>query len=171
MFAVAPIVYWLITGSFRAAFVLGVFAGLSDLLDGFVARRYGWMTHFGGVLDPLTDKFLLVSTTVTLAWLGHLPWWLVLLIVLRDVVIVVGGFYYHCRIARIATAEPTTLSKWNTFLQILLVVSVMLGLAYPSWSGPWTEVLIYAVAATTIVSGAHYVIIWAGKARRERDAD
>ena len=121
MFAVIPIVYWLIIGSYQAAFLLAVFAGISDLLDGYLARRYGWMTHFGGILDPLTDKFLLVSTTLTLAWLGQLPWWLVSLIVLRDLVIVFGGLYYHHLIVKITSSKPTTMSKWNTFLQILLI--------------------------------------------------
>ncbi len=171
MVAVAPIVYWLLTGRHTAALVLGVFAGISDLLDGFLARRFGWMTHFGGVLDPLTDKLLLVSTTLTLAWLGHLPWWLVALVVLRDCVIVAGGFYYHYRIARIVTAEPTNLSKWNTFAQILLVVAVMLGLAFPAAQGAWTEALIVIVALTTLASGVQYVAIWSGRARRQHAHD
>jgi cardiolipin synthase len=166
MIAVGPIVYWLFTGQYRAAFILGVFAGISDLLDGFLARRFGWVTHFGGVLDPLTDKLLLVSTTLTLAYLGFLPWWLVMLVVLRDLVIVSGGYYYHYRVAKITSAQPTNLSKWNTFLQILLIVLVMLGLAFPRWSGPWTDWLIYLVAITTVASGIQYVVIWSLKTRK-----
>ncbi len=166
MLAVGPIVYCLLMGLYQAAFVLAVFAGVSDLLDGYLARRYGWMTHFGGVLDPLTDKFLLVSTVLTLAWLEQLPWWLVFIVVLRDLVIVCGGLYYHYLIARITTARPTTLSKWNTLLQILLIVSVMLGLAFPLSSGPWIHWLMYAVAVTTIASGIQYVVIWSLRARR-----
>ncbi len=166
MIAVGPIVYWLFTGQYRAAFILGVFAGISDLLDGFLARRFGWVTHFGGVLDPLTDKLLLVSTTLALAFLGFLPWWLVVLVVLRDLVIVSGGYYYHYRVTKITTAQPTNLSKWNTFLQILLIVLVMLGLAFPQWSGPWTDWLVYLVAITTVASGIQYVVIWSNKARK-----
>jgi cardiolipin synthase len=168
MVAVAPIVYWLLAGWYRAAFLLAVLAGISDLLDGFLARRFGWITPFGRVLDPLTDKFFLVSTTVTLAWLGQLPWWLVALIVLRDLVIVCGGYYYHYRIARIVSAEPTTLSKWNTFAQVLLIVTVLLGLAFPAWQGPWTDGLVAVVALTTLASGFQYVVIWSGRARRQR---
>lgn len=166
MLAVGPLVYCLLTGRHQIAFVLAVFAGISDLLDGYLARRYGWMTHFGGVLDPLTDKFLLVSTTLTLAWLGELPWWLVIIVVLRDLVIVGGGLYYHYLVTRITSARPTLLSKWNTFGQILLVVSVMLKLAFPYFSGPWIFWLMYAVAATTIASGIQYVVIWSLRARR-----
>jgi cardiolipin synthase len=166
MLAVGPLVYCLLTGRFQTAFVLAVFAGISDLLDGYLARRYGWMTHFGGVLDPLTDKFLLVSTTLTLAWLEQLPWWLVVIVVLRDLVIVAGGLCYHYLVARITAARPTTLSKWNTLMQILLVVAVMLNLAFPHFSGPWIHWLMYTVAATTIASGVQYVVIWSLRARR-----
>ncbi len=168
MFAVGPIVYWLMKGEYLAALVLGIFAGISDLLDGFLARRFGWITHFGGVLDPLTDKLMLVSITLTLAWLGELPWWLVGLVVLRDLVIVTGGFYYHYRVARIIRAEPTALSKGNTLLQILLVIAVMLGLAFPAWQGRWVDALIYAVAFTTMASGVQYVLVWSARARRFR---
>ena len=167
MVAVIPIVYWLLQAKYTAAFVMAVLAGVSDLLDGYLARRFGWMTHFGGVLDPLTDKLLLVSTVLTLAWLGQLPWWLVILVVLRDLVIILGGLYYHYRIARITESRPTMLSKWNTLLQILLVVSIMLVLAYPPAAGSWIQGLIYLTAATTLASGAQYVAIWSGKARRE----
>jgi cardiolipin synthase len=165
---VGPIVLCLLAAQYRCAFYLAMAAGVSDLLDGYLARRFGWMTHWGGVLDPLADKFLLVSTTLTLAWLGFLPWWLVGLIVLRDVTIVCAGYYYHFRIARLATALPTQFSKWNTLCQILLVVSVMLGLAFPQSSGPWITWLVYLTAATTLASGMQYAVIWSRKAKRER---
>ena len=170
MLAVGPIVYCLLTGAHLAAFVLAVFAGVSDLLDGYLARRFGWMTHFGGVLDPLTDKFFLVSTTLTLAWLGYLPWWLVSVIVLRDLIIVCGGLYYHYLIRRITNSKPTTLSKWNTFLQILLIVSIMLSLVFPSSSGRWIQWLMYTACFTTIASGIQYVIIWSVRAGRDRES-
>lgn len=165
MVAVIPIVAWLLTGQYLWAFYLAVFAGISDLLDGYLARRFGWMTHFGGVLDPLTDKFLLVSTTLTLGWMQQLPWWLVGLVVARDLVIVLGGLYYHYRIAKITNSKPTTLSKWNTFLQILLIVYVMFSLAYPAVSGPWLAWLVWGVALTTALSGIQYVAIWSARAR------
>lgn len=169
MIVVGPLVYTLLTEQYVAAFYLAMAAGVSDLLDGFLARRFGWMTHWGGVLDPLADKLLLVTTTLTLAWLGHLPWWLVILIAARDVTIVFYGYYYHFRIARLATATPTQFSKWNTLFQILLVVSVMLGLAFPSWSGPWTTWLVYLTAATTFASGLHYAVVWSRKSRLQKE--
>jgi cardiolipin synthase len=166
MVSVGPIIYCLLTGRFRAAFLVALFAGVSDLLDGFLARRFGWMTHFGGILDPLADKLLLVCVSLTLAWLGFLPFWLVALMVFRDLLIVSGGLYFQHRVARITDARPTNLSKWNTLFQIMLVVCVMLGLAFPATSGPWTAWLIAIVAFTTMASGAQYVAIWSLKARR-----
>ncbi len=166
MLAVGPIVYWLLTGDHVAALVLAIFAGVSDLLDGYLARRFGWMTHFGGVLDPLTDKLLLVSTTLTLAWLGQLPWWLVSLVVLRDIVIICGGLIYHNFITPIVNSHPTALSKLNTLVQIVLIVAAMLGLAFPATLGPWNQWLIYTVALTTTASGVQYVVIWGLKARQ-----
>ena len=170
MLSVGPIVFLLLTGSYRSAFVVAFCAGISDLLDGYLARRFGWMTHFGGVLDPLADKLMLVSTSVTLAWLGHLPIWLVALVVFRDLLIICGAWYFHYQVARITTATPSPLSKWNTLLQIMLVVCVMLSLAFRGFDGPWINWLILIVAITTVLSGAQYVLVWTTKAIRQRRA-
>lgn len=172
MLSVGPIVFCLLTGRYRSAFLLAFCAGISDLLDGFLARRFGWMTHFGGVLDPLADKLMLVCTSMTLAWLGYLPVWLVALMVFRDLLIVCGGLYFHHRVARITTAIPSMLSKWNTLFQITLVVSVMLALAFPGlagqWTSAWTDALVLVVAITTLLSGLQYVLVWSAKARNIR---
>jgi cardiolipin synthase len=169
MLSVGPIVYCLLTGRYRSAFLVAFCAGLSDLLDGFLARRFGWMTHFGGVLDPLADKLMLVCTSLTLAWLGYLPAWLVAVMVLRDLLIVGGGMYFHYRIAPIAKAAPSLLSKWNTLFQILLVVCVMLSLAFPEFRGPWVGPLVMVVAITTVLSGVQYVVVWTAKAVAVRE--
>jgi cardiolipin synthase len=166
--SVGPIVFLLLTGSYRSAFVVAFCAGISDLLDGYLARRFGWMTHFGGVLDPLADKLMLVSTSITLAWLGFLPPWLVALMVLRDLLIICGAWYFHNYVARITKATPSTLSKWNTLFQIMLVVCVMLALAFSGFDGPWINWLIVIVALTTALSGAQYVMVWTAKAARQR---
>jgi len=164
MLSVGPIVYCLLTGRYRSAFLVAFCAGLSDLLDGFLARRFGWMTHFGGVLDPLADKLMLVCTSLTLAWLGFLPWWLVTLVVIRDLLIIGGAWYFNRYVAPIAKATPSLLSKWNTLFQILLVVCVMLSLAFPGLQGPWVEPLVLVVAITTVLSGVQYVMVWTAKA-------
>jgi cardiolipin synthase len=170
MLSVGPIIYFLLTGRYRSAFLVALCAGISDLLDGFLARRFGWMTHFGGILDPLADKLLLVTVSITLAWLGHLPVWLVCLMVLRDLLIIAGAWYFHNRVARITSATPSTLSKWNTLFQIMLVVCVMLVLAFPQFDAPWMGWLIGIVAVTTVLSGAQYVWVWSARARALRNS-
>jgi len=169
MLSVGPIVFFLLTGRYRSAFLVAFCAGISDLLDGFLARRFGWMTHFGGVLDPLADKLLLVSTSLTLAWLGYLPWWLVALMVLRDLLIISGAWYFHNHVAPITSATPSLLSKWNTLFQIMLVVCVMLGLAFPAFQGPWIAWLIGIVAISTVLSGTQYVLVWSARAQSLRE--
>ncbi|HET6565114.1 MAG TPA: CDP-alcohol phosphatidyltransferase family protein [Xanthomonadales bacterium] len=166
MLSVGPIVYFLLTGRYRSAFLVALCAGISDLLDGFLARKFGWMTHFGGILDPLADKLMLVTLSVTLAWLGYLPIWLVGLMVFRDLLIIAGAWFFHNYVARITSAQPSILSKWNTLFQIMLVVCVMLALAFPATDGPWTGWLISIVAVTTVLSGAHYVWVWTDRAMR-----
>ncbi len=163
--AVIPLVVLLFIGEFRSALILAFVAGFSDLIDGFLARRFNWQTEFGGMLDPLADKLLMLAATVSLTILGHLPLWLVALVVLREVIIVGGGLYYHYRIEPV-TASPTWLSKFNTFLLVALVLLVLLRLS--GWMPPvdietW---LVPAVAATTIASGLHYVWIWSDKAKQ-----
>jgi cardiolipin synthase len=168
MLSVGPIVYLLLTGRYRAAFVVVLCAGISDLLDGFLARRFGWMTHFGGILDPLADKLMLVTVSITLAWLGYLPAWLVALMVLRDLLIIGGAWYYHNYVARITAASPSILSKWNTLFQIMLVVLVMWSLAFGAIDGAWITGLVSIVALTTFLSGAQYVRVWSKRARDVR---
>jgi cardiolipin synthase len=168
MLSVGPIVYLLLTGRYRSAFLVACCAGISDLLDGYLARRYGWMTHFGGVLDPLADKLLVVTVSMTLVWLGHLPVWLVCLMVFRDFLIIAGAWYFHHHVARITSATPSTLSKWNTLFQIMLVVCVMLQQAFAGFGGPWIAWLIGIVAVSTVLSGAQYVWIWTARTMQLR---
>ena len=163
---VFPTVWMLLERRFDAALWLFLIAGISDALDGFLAKRFGWQSRIGGILDPLADKFLLVSTFLSLGWLGLLPWWLVGLILLRDVVIVSGAVVSNWLIADLE-AHPTCLSKTNTLLQILLALGVVLEQAaqlLPAWVIP---TLILAVTLSTLASGIQYVLHWGSLARRQ----
>ena len=91
-----PVVVWLIIdGSMLPAFALFVAAGISDAVDGFLARRFNQRSELGGYLDPLADKALLVGVYVTLGHVGHLPAWLVILVVFRDVLIIGGAILLY----------------------------------------------------------------------------
>ena len=161
---VVPIIWSLLQREFTLAICLFLIAGASDGLDGFLAKRYGWSSRLGGILDALADKFLLVSTFVCLWWLGLFPWWLVLSVLVRDLVIVIGGTIYNFRIATVQP-EPSLVSKLNTFLQIALAAVGVAQLGFggiPDWL---IETLIWAVMLTIVLSGVGYVWDWSRRAR------
>jgi len=164
---VPPVVVLLLQDRFAAALVVFGIAGFSDALDGYLAKHYHWSSRLGALMDPLADKLLLLSSFVTLGWLGWIPYWLVGLVILRDLVIVTGAIVYHLRIERLE-AEPRPASKLNTFAQILLVLAVMFSQGIQQLPVSWLEVLEYGVLCTTIWSGLDYVWIWSRRALRKR---
>ncbi len=162
---VAPIMVFLARQEYGTVLVLFFLAGISDGLDGYLARRFCWHTRLGSLLDPLADKFMLVGVYLVLGWNGLLPLWLVGLVILRDVVIVGGASAYHY-FCQSLTMEPTRISKINTVLQILLglliIVAAMVTLI-PAWV---TNVMISFVAIFTVWSGVDYVWRWGWRAYR-----
>jgi len=152
-----PLAVWLVLrGSLAGAFYLFVAAGLSDAVDGWLARRFGGVSTVGALLDPIADKSLLVTMYVTLAAVSILPDWLAILVVFRDVVIV-GGVVVLAQLGHPPTLRPILISRLNTALQIVLVAVALL-LAGFSLSAPiLLTVLIWSVATTTLGSGAAYV--------------
>lgn len=141
-------------------------AGISDALDGFIAKRFGCVSHLGAVLDPLADKALLVGAYVMLTLLGHVPFWLMLTVAFRDLLII-GGYLVYTSLHGTIRMQPSRLSKFNTLAQLALVVLI---LAYEAmhWGSPMLiEGLVWLVAVTTVVSGAHYVWLWGVKKHTE----
>ena len=161
---VGPIVWSLLNREFVLAIWLFLIAGASDGLDGFLAKRFGWSSRLGGILDALADKFLLVSTFICLWWLDLFPWWLVLSVLARDLVIVIGATVYNFRIETVQP-EPTLVSKLNTFLQIALAAVGVLALGFGGVAGWLLQALIWAVMLTIVLSGADYVREWSRRAR------
>jgi cardiolipin synthase len=153
---------------YTVALMVFAVAGLSDGLDGFIAKRFNLVTRLGAILDPLADKVLLVSAYIMLTILGHLPFWLVLTVGFRDLLIVGGYLVYTSLIGSVAM-RPTYLSKFNTFLQITLVVAILVQQAMALPLALLVQILIYGVFITTVSSGVHYVWIWGVK--REPDAE
>ncbi|MCP3664233.1 MAG: CDP-alcohol phosphatidyltransferase family protein [Gammaproteobacteria bacterium] len=167
IFLTLPVVYLLLMQRFDIALILFAIAGISDGLDGYLAKRNGWVSRLGGILDPLADKVLLVSSYLSLAVVGMIPVWLVILVILRDLVIVTGALVYHFRVSQLE-ASPSLISKLNTVLQIILVLSVVLDQGMVSLPAIYIQGMIWLVAATTLASGVGYVWVWSRRARDHR---
>lgn len=163
LLAVMPVVYLLLEHQYGWALLLFALAGMSDGLDGFLAKHYGWQSELGGMLDPLADKILLVACFLVLGALSLIPVWLVAAVVFRDLLIVGGALLYNYRVEEVQAA-PTLVSKLNTVLQILLLVAVMANAGLMPFRGWVIQALIWACLFTVIVSGAQYVWIWSRKA-------
>lgn len=163
-----PVVIWLLlVDELEVAFWLFVSAGASDAVDGFIAKRFDMVTRLGRYLDPLADKALLVSTYIALGRIGELPDWLVILVVSRDLLIV-GGFMLGYTLSHRFSPQPATISKINTALQMVLAAVVLGEVALAMPLGVLPTVMIICVAATTVASGANYLVQWTrGVARQE----
>lgn len=155
-----PVTIWLIvTDQFLLAFVSFIVAGLSDAVDGFIAKRFDLVTELGAYLDPIADKLLLVGIYVSLGLLQHLPAWLVILVASRDFLIV-GGMLLAWLIDRPIEVHPLLISKINTTLQIMLAGLALGVLAFgfdEGWSVVWGSAV---VGFSTIASGAAYIRQW-----------
>jgi cardiolipin synthase len=160
----SPLAVYLILNSIWApAFWVFVLAGLSDAVDGFIAKRFGAQTFVGGYLDPLADKTLLVSVFVVMGYMGHLPAWLVILVVFRDVLIIGGALLVHTLTGSLRM-QPLMVSKLNTVMQFILPAYVLAQLGLGA-NEHWVSVaLTVLVAITTTWSGAAYVAAWAKRA-------
>ena len=155
-----PITVWLlISGDYVLALVVFIMAGLSDAVDGFLARRYKLQTDLGAYLDPMADKALLVSTYVTLGVIKFLPAWLVILVITREVLIV-GGVILSWLLDKPVVIRPLFMSKANTLAQIMLIGLMLGGLAFALDLHVLQALAYTIVAATTFLSGAQYMADW-----------
>lgn len=153
--AVPLAIYLVLHQDFLAAFWLFVAAGLSDAVDGWLARRNG-PTYVGALLDPVADKALLVGMYVMLAAVQVLPDWLAILVVFRDALIV-GGVLVLTLLGQAPAIRPLMISKLNTLLQIVLVAAALLLAGLGRHRNGMIDPLIWLVAASTLASGAAYI--------------
>ena len=149
--------WWITGGRIEAAFWLFLAAGLSDAVDGFVAKRFNARTNFGAYLDPVADKVLLTGVYLALAAEGLLALWLVALVVLRDVLIVAGVAVMHRRNA-LFKARPLLIGKVNTLGQIVLAVFVLADASGLLDLSAAARAIAWLVAATTVASGLAYLL-------------
>jgi cardiolipin synthase len=159
LFAV-PLIIWLImTGQHGYAFGVFVAAGLTDLVDGYLAKNFNMKTDVGAWLDPLADKVLMVSVFIVLTYLKVIPLWLTVLVIARDVAILLAvGVSYA--IGHEVKFKPIWISKINTALQVLLIGFVLLLLALDRYDTALVNLACYIVAATTIASWLQYFVMW-----------
>ena len=161
---VLPITWLLWQHQVMSAFWLMLVAGFSDALDGFLARRYGWQTELGTLLDPLADKFLIAAMYLVFTLQGLIPLWLVALILTRDILILLGAGVYRGVFGDL-TVNPSLLSKTNTALQILVVLMLMVSQMPIGDLGPGLLTFLQAytfpaLTALCIASGCHYLFVW-----------
>lgn len=161
---VAPLLGAIVADRYQAALGLAFVAGVSDGVDGYLARRFQWQSRLGSILDPVADKLMLVGCMLALGWLDEVPRWLVVLVVARDAVIAIGALAWH-RVLHNFKARPSWVSKATTVAQIGFVLLVLADhgfgwhfpMAWPAW----------IVAILTAASGLDYVVRWGRLARTE----
>ncbi|GAB5463512.1 CDP-alcohol phosphatidyltransferase family protein [Hoeflea alexandrii] len=153
------IILAMINGEMLAAFLLFMLAGISDGLDGLIARHFNQRSELGSWLDPVADKFLLVSVFIMLGWLGELPSWLVIFAVSRDALII-GAVVLSSLLDNPVEMRPLLVSKANTMVQIVLLILVLADLAGLAELDVIVRWMIYAVAGLTIASASAYLVTW-----------
>lgn len=167
IFLVLPTVMALLNEQFVLALLLYTLAGISDGLDGYIAKRYHYISRLGSILDPLADKLLLVATYVALAWLELLPVWLAAAVVARDLLILIGAILYHLLIGKYEMA-PTLISKLNTLSQIMLGLLTVFSAGVYALPDQLLGWLVLFVFGTTVMSGLDYMWVWGRRALRAR---
>jgi cardiolipin synthase (CMP-forming) len=155
-----PVIFWaLVSGQGKTAFFVFVAAGISDGVDGFLAKRFAWRTELGAYLDPLADKLLIVSIFIALGVRNELPLWLVIAVVSRDILIV-AAVLLAWLLDQPIRIKPLAMSKANTLAQIVLAAVVLADGAFAlGLVGP-RLLLVWLTGALTLLSLAAYLRAW-----------
>lgn len=162
-----PICLLVLGRDYEAVLWIAFAAGLSDGVDGWLARKLNATSRYGAVVDPLADKVMLSGIYPCLAAVGLLPWWVALLVIGRDLVIVIGGLCYHSLYGRFEM-QPSPWGKVSTFFQILFALVLLLDQVFPFAPAIALTALQYGVVAVTVLSGGHYVVTWSARALQHR---
>lgn len=149
----------IINARWQEAFIIFVVAGVSDAIDGFIAKRFDMASELGAYLDPIADKALIVSIYITLAMVGIVPAWLVILVVSRDIMIVAAVILSWLMANPVAIA-PLLVSKLNTAAQIVFAALVLGSKAFGIDAGNAIPVVQLAVALLTVASMGAYLAFW-----------
>ena len=167
---VVPTVWLLWETHYVFALTIMTTAGLSDALDGWMARKFNWMSRFGAAMDPVADKLLVAATFVVFTVQGHIPLWVAIIVLGRDAIIMTGAGVYRLWFETIEFA-PTFVSKANTATQMVMLLLLLLSLCgfgvVSSVAGALVDpYCFYLLAALGIVSGLDYIVTWGYRAWR-----
>jgi cardiolipin synthase (CMP-forming) len=155
-----PIVVWAIASAqMEIAFAAFVIAGVSDAVDGFLAKRFNMASELGAMLDPLADKALLVSIYMALGIWGAVPRWIVILVVSRDIMIV-SAVIVSWLFDKPIPMKPLMVSKINTAAQVALAALVLASLAFGFQPGPYDVILMGLVTVFSLASVSLYLVEW-----------
>jgi len=165
-----PICVLVLRENYEAVLWVALAAGLSDGVDGWLARKLDATSHYGAVVDPLADKLMLSGIYACLAAVGLIPWWVALLVIGRDVIIVLGALLYQALYGRYAM-EPSVWGKGSTFLQILFALMVLVQQVWPRVPDGLLSLALWAVVMVAALSGGHYVATWGLRAYRRAGRD
>ncbi len=163
----APLGLLILREDFAWALGIGLFAGITDALDGYFARRLQAFSRWGAALDPIADKILITVAFLSFARVELIPWYLALLVISRDVIIVIGATCYYKLIGPFEFAA-TNLSKANMFVQISFCTLVLLAQVVPAIPPMVVTVGSAAVLFIAAASGFDYIMSWTIKAIQSR---
>jgi cardiolipin synthase len=156
-----PFIVWAIASNqMEIAFAIFIIAGVSDAVDGFLAKRFNMASELGALLDPVADKALLVSIYVALGIWGAVPRWIVILVVSRDIMIV-GAVIVSWLYGKPIPMKPLMVSKLNTVAQVAFAALVLGSVGFGFDASPYDLVLMGLVTIFTLLSVSFYLVEWA----------
>lgn len=149
------------TNHMRWAFVIIVIAGLTDVLDGYLARKYGQVTKIGSMLDPLADKTMMITVILSLLFSGHIPWSAGAAIFIRDAGMIIGSAYFHFRGKE--TVPANWMGKLTTMLYYLAIFFIFIEM-------PWARTYLWGVIAFSFVTSFIYIALFTSLNREAKQA-
>jgi cardiolipin synthase (CMP-forming) len=156
-----PFIVWAIASNqMEIAFAIFIIAGVSDAVDGFLAKRFNMSSELGALLDPVADKALLVSIYMALGIWGAIPRWIVILVVSRDIMII-GAVIVSWLYGKPIPMKPLMVSKLNTVAQVAFAALILASLGFGFDSAPYDLVLMALVTIFTLLSVSFYLVEWA----------
>jgi len=164
-----PVCLLILNENYSAVLWLAFIAGLSDGVDGYLARRLNALSYYGAVVDPLADKALLLSTYIAFVLVGLLPCWVAAILLLRDLLIVSGAFIYRRKFGRYKIV-PSIWGKSSTAAQIIFALMLLMQQVYSVLPEFSLQLSLWVVIFLAFVSGGHYLYLWGGKIISKKSA-